>query len=266
LGVPRIVLACIIGFFSFFAWFGGGSFFQTPGLQSGWETIGGSVVLVLFLVLGQLVLPRDPVANAAEDWRVRACMAAPLLPFALLVLLTEGERQSASLAWMLIAGCVGVLAGGILAGWLPKFAQSDTARAAASVRFLGNTSAALNACVAVMLSAFIVPGLSGAGGRGMVAVAVLHVAFAAAVLWRTRPGNAPVLLAPLGLLMALMLVGLGAAQSARESSMRVATIVLFAGAALDLAALVCLVRVALQRRDAPQFLEENPQTGNGTSF
>jgi hypothetical protein len=77
--MPRILLSCIMGFFSFFAWFLGSAFFEVHGKQSVQENVAGGIALVLYIVLGQILLSRDPDADIAEDWRVRAAMAAPLV-------------------------------------------------------------------------------------------------------------------------------------------------------------------------------------------
>ena len=116
----RTLLSCIIGFFSFFAWFIATALFEVPGRNSVQENVAGSIALTLYMVLGQFLLTRDSHADAAQDWRVRASMAAPLLVFAFLILAIERHSQFLPLVSMLVAGSVGVLLGGLLARSLTK--------------------------------------------------------------------------------------------------------------------------------------------------
>src|SRR5436305_9435655 len=141
--MPRILLSSLIGIFSVYAWFVGGSFFEGHGGHPVEENVAGCIALILYIVLGQLLLPRDPTADTAEDWRVRASMAAPLVLFALLILSTEGGTQFLPLLLMLAAGCTGVLLGGVLAPSLTRSAHPESAHAAARSKLLGNTGAAL---------------------------------------------------------------------------------------------------------------------------
>lgn len=159
--MPRILLSCIIGFFSFFAAFLGASFFEVHGRNSVQENVAGCIALVLYIVLGQLLLPQDPDADTAEDWRVRASIAAPLVVFALLVLSTEGGKQFNLQVLMLAAGCTGVLLGGLLARSLTRSAHADAARAEVVFRLLGNTGASLCIGVSVILFALVVPATHG---------------------------------------------------------------------------------------------------------
>lgn len=261
--MPRILLSILIGVFSAVAWFIGGSFFEGHGGHPVRENVAGCVALILYVVLGQFLIPRDPTAPTAEDWRVRASMAAPLLLFVFLILTTEGGNQFFPLLLMLGAGCTGVLLGGILARSVARAAQPDMARAAARSKLVGNTCAALYAGVFVILFALVVPANVGntnlprSAGGGMMVVAVLHALFAAAVLWRTRQGKAPVGPALFGFLMTLFLVLLGAAFE-NGPAMRTASIALFLCAALDMVVCACCAGVAIQCQDVHPFPESHP--------
>ena len=183
-------------------------------------------------------------------------MAAPLVPIALLILVTE--RQSTFLATavpMLAAGGIGVLLGGILARSLTRSAPADAARAAGMSRLLGNTGAALYVGVSVILVALTAPALNGTARGGTMVVAVLHVVLAASVLWRIRKGKAPILAAMLGFPMTMLLGGIGASYMAHGPAMRVASIAHFVCAAMDLVVCGCCVGVAIQRRDVAPSLE-----------
>jgi len=59
--MPRIGLSGIIGIFSSLMLFAGAA------SGSGWQILGPCMPLFLYVVLGQLLLPRDPDANAAKD-------------------------------------------------------------------------------------------------------------------------------------------------------------------------------------------------------
>jgi hypothetical protein len=212
-------------------------------------------------VLGQFLLPRDSGAGTAEDWRVRACMAAPLAAFACLILATE--RQSALLT-MLASGCIGVILGGLFARSLTRSPQADASRAAGMSKLLGRIGATLYAGVSVILFALVVPAVANdlsphatprSASRSIMVVAVLHVVLAAAVLWRTRKGKAPIVPAALGFLMTVICAGLGAAYTANGPAMRWASIALFVCAAMDVVACVCCAGMAIQQADVPQFLE-----------
>jgi hypothetical protein len=247
IGMPRTLLSCIIGFFSFFAWF--------LGAELG--DVARGIALVLYIVLGQLLLPRDPDADAAEDWRVRASMAAPLVGFALLVLSTEGGKQFNAQVLMLAAGCTGVLLGGLLARSLTRSAQADAARAAGTSKLLGNIGASLYVGVSVILFALAVPALNGKARGGTMVVAVLHVVLAAAVLWRIRKGKVPIVAAMFGFLMTMLFVGIGSSYMADGPAKRFASIAHFVCAAMDMVACVCCVGVAIKHRDVPPFLERH---------
>jgi hypothetical protein len=164
---------------------------------------------------------------------------------------------------MLAAGCTGVLLGGVLARSLTRPAQAEAARAAARSKLLGNTGAALYVGVCVILIALVVPAivsnasrydLPRAASRGIMVVAVLHALFAAAVLWRTRQGKAPIAPAVFGFLMTMFLAGVGAAYT-DGPAMRAASIALFLCSALDMVVCTCCVGVAIQRQDVATFLE-----------
>jgi hypothetical protein len=137
---------------------------------------------------------------------------------------------------MLAAGCTGVLLGGVLARSLTRSAQAEAARAAARSKLLGNTGAALCVGVSVILFALVVPAivsntsrydLPRSASRSIMVVAVLHAVFAAAVLWRTRKGKAPIAPAVFGFLMTMFLAGVGTAYTANGPAMRAASIALF---------------------------------------
>lgn len=265
--MPRTLLSCIIGFFSFFAWFLGAAFFEVPGKDSAQELVAGCIAMVLYMMLGQFLLPRDPDAYTAEDWRVRACMAAPLVPFALLILATERRSTVLPQVSMLAAGCIGVILGGLLARSLTRPAQADAARAARMSKLLGNTGATLYAGVSVILFAVVVPAVENdmsphatgrAASRGIMVVAVLHAVLAAAVLWRTRKGQAPIVPGTFGFLMTLTLAGVGAAYTAHGPAMRLAAIALFVCAAMDMVVCACCAGMAIQHADVPPFLEGHP--------
>jgi hypothetical protein len=253
--MPRILLSCIIGFFSFFASFAGAELFEVPGKNSVQENVSGCVALILYMVLGQFLLPRDPTADTAEDWRARASMAAPLVLFALLVLTTEGEKQFLPQVWMLAAGCIGVLSGGLLARLLTRSAQADAARAAGMSKLLGAAGTSLYVGVSVILFAFVVPARHGSASSGMMVIAVLHLVLAAAVLWRTRKGKVPILPATFGFLMTLTFAGIGAADAAHGHGVRLASITLFVCAAMDMVVWVWCAVMAIQHPDAPALLE-----------
>jgi hypothetical protein len=265
--MPRTLLSCILGFFSFFAWFAGAEIFEVPGQNSVRENVAGCIALFLYMLRCQLMLPRDPTADTAEDWRVRACMVALLVPFALLILVTERRSTFLPQVPILAAGTIGVLLGGILARLLSRSAQADAACVAATSRFLGNTGAALYAGVFAILFAMavlVMPAIVSdtlryAPPRSAIAptmvVAALHLIFAAAVFWRTRKGKAPIFPAIFGFLMTLPFAAGGAAWMGHGVAMRLGATALILCAAMDVAACGCCAGVAIQRRDVPVLLE-----------
>ena len=260
--MPRTLLACVIGFFSFFAWFGGAALFEVPGRNSAQENVAGSVLLILYMVLGQFLLPQDPDSEATADWHVRAGMAAPLLAFALLFLVTERDDIFIPMVSMLAGGCIGVLLGGFLARSPARSTRADAARAAGISKSLGNTGAALYLGVSVILSALVVPtlmdtaryNLPPSASYGIVVLAALHAVFAAVVLWRTRQGKAPVFAAIFGFLMTMTLAGIGAADIAHWPEMRLASIALFVCALTDMIVCACCTGMAIQHHDVPALL------------
>jgi hypothetical protein len=89
----------------------------------------------------------------------------------------------------------------------------------------------------------------------MMVLTVLHVVLAAAVMWRTNKGKAPILPATFGFLPILTLSGIGAAYTAHGPALRLASVALFAGAAMDMVACVCCAGMAIQHHDVPALLE-----------
>jgi hypothetical protein len=264
--MPRTLVSCMIGFFSFLAWFLGGALFEVPGKNSVEEIVAGCIALILYLVLGQCLLPRDPTTDTAEDWRVRACMAVPLLALALLILGAERHDTFLPLASLLAGGCIGVLLGGLLARSLTRSAHAGAAHDADISKLLGNCGATLYIGVSVILVALVMPEVEyemslhdtdRAASRGIIVLAVLHAVFAAAVLWTTRKGKAPVVPAASGFLMSLMLAGVGTAYTSRGPAMRLASIALFVCAAIDVLVCVCCAGMAIQHTDVPPFLERH---------
>jgi hypothetical protein len=257
----RTLLSCILGLFSFFAFFGGAELFGVSAYASIQETVGGCVVLILYLVVCQCLLPRDPAADAAEDWRARGCMVAPLLPFA--VLISVGKPPAAILGQtvpMLGAGCIGGLAGGLLARALSRSGRARDAAYLESIsKTLAQAGTALYLAVSVIL--VVMPAFArdtsraarpGQAEGGMIVGTALHVLFAGVMFWRIHKPKTPVLPAAFGLLMGLLFVVVGVAQG---PTMRLAAIASFACAAIDL--LVCgwCIGVAIQRNKASELLQ-----------
>lgn len=89
----------------------------------------------------------------------------------------------------------------------------------------------------------------------MTVLAVLHVVLAAAVLWRTRNGKAPVFPAIFGFLMTLLFAGIGAAYMAHGPAIR--SIALFVCTAIDMIVCACCAGMAIQHHDVPALLERH---------
>jgi len=261
--MPRTLLSVLIGLSAFVIAF----FAAQPD-----RPLFGITAGVLFLVIGQCLLPRDPSASTAKDWLVRASMVAPLVAILLLglavnlLMLAWGWRRPTSEepsdALGAVAAfsvpCIGVLLGGILARWLPRFAPADAVRAARISRLLGYTAASLFAVVFVTVLALDWTEVAMEHAPGNTEgwkVAVIHVVLVVVVIWRILKDKVPISAATVGFLMAVMLVDAGLWFVANGPAMGLASIPYFVCAAMDLAACGCCVGVSILRLDVPPVVE-----------
>ncbi len=125
----RILLSLLLGVLSVFVFILGAEPFGAPGGTSVTEIFAGSVVLAMYLGVCQFFLRRGTGRSWRADWPIWLAMAVPLLAEALLVLALERpETFLVQGVPMSVAGCVGILAGALLAHRGKGVARTDVTR------------------------------------------------------------------------------------------------------------------------------------------
>jgi hypothetical protein len=149
----RVLLSIVLGLAAPFVLILGASPFEVPGQNSIKEIVAGSVTVALYLAVCQfLVAPRESRRLGAK-WPTMVAMAASLLAVCLLIVALEGGKAWLfSAAPMLIPGCLGILAGAVLAGWVNLLpVSSEVCRRSLLI------CAALLVAVALVVAAGVVP-------------------------------------------------------------------------------------------------------------
>jgi hypothetical protein len=106
-----------LGFLSPFVFFLGAAPFEVSGQNPNMERIGGSLAVALYCAVCQFWLARRSAKPATSSWARLSAMVLPIVATCLLVEVAEGG-QSWRYSWgpLLVAGCVGSVAGVILGG------------------------------------------------------------------------------------------------------------------------------------------------------
>jgi hypothetical protein len=228
----KIVLSVVAGFCSLFVFIMGAEPFEVRGKTSIQEVLAGGVAVALYLAVCQFLAVRKSGSGFRADWPILAAMIAPVLAWCLIM-------ENSSLP-MLLAGCIGCLAGSV-AGHLRTAPAS--AHTATAWRVVLRAGAGLFLVVAATLVVVVIPAVArdtsphatpGPAVKAFIVSVVLHGFLGAFVLWRTRGGNLPVVTGVFGLLLGLLLLGAAAAFAHHGPAMHLAAIALFACTGIDL--------------------------------
>jgi hypothetical protein len=222
----KILLSVVLGFFSFFVFMLGAAPFAVRGKNSVQEVVAGCIAVALYLAVCQFMATRNSSSGLRDDWPILAAMIAPVLAWCLIM-------ENSGLP-MLLAGCIGCLAGSVAGHLGTRTAPNRKA----AWRVVLRVGAGLFLVVAAILVVAVIPAVArdtsphatpGPASRALVVIVAIHVFVAAFMLWRTRGGKLPVGAGVFGLLLGLpLLVGASA-----FAHMHLAAIALWACTGID---------------------------------
>jgi hypothetical protein len=225
----KILLSVVLGFFSFFVFMLGAAPFAVRGKNSVQEVVAGCIAVALYLAVCQFMATRNSSSGLRDDWPILAAMIAPVLAWCLIM-------ENSGLP-MLLAGCIGCLAGSVAGHLRTAPASAHTATAWQVVLRAG---AGLYLVVAATLVVVVIPAVArdtsphatpGPAVKGFIVSVVLHGFLGAFMLWRTRGGKLPVVAGVFGLVLGLPLLGAASA----FAHMHPAAIAIWACTGIDIA-------------------------------
>jgi hypothetical protein len=223
----KVVLSVVAGFCSLFVFIMGAEPFEVRGKTSIQEVLAGGVAVALYLAVCQFLAVRKSGSGFRADWPILAAMIAPVLAWCLIM-------ENSSLP-MLLAGCIGCLAGSVAGHLRTAPASLHTATA---WRVVLRAGAGLYLVVAATLVVAVIPAVArdtsphatpGPAVKAFIVSVAIHVLVAAFMLWRTRGGKLPVVAGVFGLLLGLLLLGAAGA----FAHMHLAAIALWACTGID---------------------------------
>jgi hypothetical protein len=227
----KIVLSVVLGLLSLFVFILGAEPFEVRGKTSVQEVLAGGVAVALYLAVCQFLATRNSSSGIRADWPILAAMMAPLL--AVVLLIDKGEVVTQGVP-LLLAGCIGCLAGSVAGHLGTRTAPNRQA----AWRVILRACAGLYLVVAAILVVAVIPAVAkdtsphatpGPAVKAFVVSVVLHGFLGAFMLWRTRGGKLPVVAGVFGLLLGLLLLGAASA----FAHMHLAAIALWACTGID---------------------------------
>jgi hypothetical protein len=231
----KIVLSVVLGLLSPLVFIMGAEPFEVPGKNSVQEVLAGSIAVALYLAVCQFMATRNSSSGLRDDGPILAAMIAPLLAIFLLIAAVEkGDVLWAQGVPMLLAGCVGGLAGSVAGHLGTRTAPNRQAAWQVVLR----AGAGLYLVVAAILVVVVIPTVArdtsphatpGPAVKAFIVSVAIHVFVAAFMLWRTHGGKLPVVAGVFGLLLGLPLLGAASA----FAHMRPAAIALWACTGID---------------------------------
>jgi len=228
----KIVLSVVAGFCSLFVFIMGAEPFEVRGKTSIQEVLAGGVAVALYLAVCQFLAVRKSGSGFRADWPILAAMIAPVLAWCLIM-------ENSSLP-MLLAGCIGCLAGSVAGHLRTAPASLHTATA---WRVVLRAGAGLYLVVAATLVVAVIPAVArdtsphatpGPAVKAFIVSVAIHVFVAAFMLWRTRGGKLPVVAGVFGLILGLFLLAPASGFAHHGPAMHLAAIALFACTGIDL--------------------------------
>jgi hypothetical protein len=206
----KIVLSVVLGLLSPLVFIMGAEPFEARGETSIQEILAGCIAVALYLAVCQFMATRNSSSGLRADWPILAAMMAPLLAVVLFIferdaVLTQGVP-------MLLAGCIGCLAGSVAGHLGTRTAPNRQA----ALRVVLRAGAGLFLVVAATLVVVVIPAVArdtsphatpGPAVKAFIVSVVLHGFLGAFMLWRSRGGKLPVVAGVFGLLLGLPLLG-----------------------------------------------------------
>ena len=206
----KIVLSVVLGLLSPLVFIMGAEPFEARGETSIQEILAGCIAVALYLAVCQFMATRNSSSGLRADWPILAAIMAPLLAVVLFIferdaVLTQGVP-------MLLAGCIGCLAGSVAGHLGTRTAPNRQA----ALRVVLRAGAGLFLVVAATLVVVVIPAVArdtsphatpGPAVKAFIVSVVLHGFLGAFMLWRSRGGKLPVVAGVFGLLLGLPLLG-----------------------------------------------------------
>ncbi|MGA9624546.1 MAG: hypothetical protein WBQ65_08760 [Bryobacteraceae bacterium] len=256
----RIVLSVVLGLLSPFVFIMGAEPFEVSGKNSIQEVLAGCIAVALYLAVCQFLVARNSGNRFRADWPILAAMMAPVLAmFFFIAAVEKGDVMLEQGVPMLLAGCIGCLAGSVAGhrGTSPARARSSPDGRAAW-RVILRAGAGLFLVVAATLVVVVIPAVArdtsphatpGPAAKAFIVSVVLHGFLAALILWRSRGDNLPVMPGVFGLLLGLLLLAPAAGFAHHGPAMHPAVIALWASTGIDFVVGACsLVAAAMVRK------------------
>jgi len=247
----KILLSVVLGFFSPIVFIIGAEPFEVRGENSVQEVLAGCIAVALYLAVCQFMATRNSSGGLRANWPILAAMVAPLL--AICLIMVSSDRFP-----MLLAGCIGCLAGSVAGhmGTPPTGGQ-------AAWRVILRAGAGLYLVVAAILVVVVIPAVArdtsphatpGPAVKAFIVSVAIHVFVAAFMLWRTRGGKLPVVAGVFGLILGLFLLAPASGFAQVGPAMRLAAIALWACTGIDfLVGAASLAAAAMVReRELPE--------------
>ena len=219
----KIVLSVVLGLLSPLVFIMGAEPFEARGETSIQEILAGCIAVALYLAVCQFMATRNSSSGLRDDWPILAAMVAP--PLAVVLFIFERDAVLTQGVPMLLAGCIGCLAGSV-AGHL-RTRTSPNRKAAWQV--ILRVGAGLFLVVAAILVVVVIPAVAKGPVNPFIVAVAIHVFVATFMLWRTRGGKLPVVAGVFGLLLGLPLLGAASA----FAHMHLAAIALWACTGID---------------------------------
>jgi hypothetical protein len=231
----KIVLCVVLGLLSPLVFILGAEPFEARGETSIQEVLAGCIAVALYLAVCQFLAVRNSSSRLRDDWPILAAMVVP--PLAVVLFIFERDAVLTQGVPMLLAGCIGCLAGSVAGHRGTRTAPNRRAVWQVILR----AGAGLFLVVAATLVVVVIPAVArdtsphatpGRAVKAFIVSVVLHGFLGAFMLWRTRGGKLPVVAGVFGLLLGLVLSGAASA----FAHMHPAAIALWACTGID-----CLV-------------------------
>ena len=228
----KILRSVVAGFFSNFVFIVGAEPFEGRGGNPVGIALAGGVAVALYLAVCQFMATRNSSSGLRDDWPILAAMVAP--PLAVVLFIFERDAVLTQGVPMLLAGCIGGLAGSVAGHLGTRTAPNRKAAWQVVLR----AGAGLYLVVAATLVVAVIPAVArdtsphatpGPAVKAFIVSVVLHGFLGAFMLWRTRGGKLPVVAGVFGLILGLLLLGAAAA----FADMHPAAIALWACTGID---------------------------------
>lgn len=228
--MQKPLLAFILGVLSFVVFMVSA---EAIGEDSEISVLTGCATGGLFLAVGQFVLVLKKDEAEVEDETVIPMLAPVVAVFLLIAALEKWATVMAQGVPLLLAGCLGTLAGAA-AGRRTRVLSSSACSRDACLKAL-RTGAALLLAVAATL-AFVPHEKARAAVIGGIVVAVIHLALALLMLWKPRAPAIPVLSGAVSVTLGLLLFAIASSYMTHNADMHGAAVALYFCSAADLLA------------------------------